>query len=539
MHLPKLGSKNTYIFRHILIGYETRTFFAGNQESKKMGMDIRCGDYLTGTNVNCHPNRSQMALFLRSSRDLAGKKCPHSGKILPNSLPASINARRNNGGPSESKSEPVDIVELIRTTRTNFEDMIAMVRKNRLFPSGSPTRQETELEPIVGNMAHTFSNIFMAIQGRISLMLLRSGPQHSFFIQLKRLEKLVQSESILANDILPHISGRFWPLDLQSRRQLLEEIKQIPLLLGVKNIPVENHRTCALDSKSDPIDSYQLTVSITSILNFLLSEIHKLTDFMMSQTNPKHLDFQRLRGIKAYVQKGFDYIRDLYACAGLVETMNEPTSPENLVEIAFDVFYRLESSFRLNISIADNLWSISADAEQVDKIMYGLYSAAASTMRGGDEFLVTAANACGTDRELANSAAADYVVLSIRSTAEQKRTGAGSRSQRAGYHKRKQLCENDPAIVGIAGLIKSLGGHLSTICPPGACAEINIFMPAFQSSIRTTDAKRPYIGSKLFGRVIYLKSDPKNKAVRERIESCWEMLQPRDMEQDNSMQSSV
>lgn len=502
-------------------------------------MDIRCGDYLTGTNVHCHPDRSQMALFLRSAQDLTGKKCPGTGQNLPNSLPPSFNTRRNNCGPSKSRSESVDIVELIRTTRTNFENMIAMARKNRLLPSGSSTFHETALEPIVGNMAHTFSNIFMAIQGRISLMLLRSGPEHAFFVQLKRLEKLVQSESILANDILPHISGRFWPLDLQKRRQLLEEVKQIPLLLGVRNIPAGNYRTCVLDSGSDPIDSYQLTVSITSILNFLLSEIHKLTDFMMSQTNPKHLDFQRLRGIKAYVQKGFDYIRDLYACAGLVETRNEPTPPEKLVEIAFDVFYRLESSLRLNISIADNLWRINADAEQVDKIMYGLYSAAASTMRSGDEFLLTAANACGTDRNQDNMTGEDYVVLSIRSSAEQMRSGVGSSRQRAGHHKRKPLCENDPAIVGISGLIKSLGGRLSTICPPGAGAQINIFMPAFESGDRTTDAKRPYFGSKFAGRVIYLKSDPKNKAAIERIESCWEMLQPRSPEQDNSMQSSV
>ena len=504
-----------------------------------MGMDVRCGDYLTGTNVNCHPDRSHMALFLRPAQDKAGKKCPGSGQILPNALRASFNVSRNKGGPSKSRSEPVDIVELIRATRTNFENMIAMARKNRLLPSDSTTRQETALEPIIGNMAHTFSNIFMAIQGRISLMLLRSGPEHSFFVQLKRLEKLVQSESILANDILPHISGRFWPLDLQSRRQLLEEVKQIPLLLGVKNIPSENHRTCKLESGSDPNDSYQLTVSITSILNFVLSEIHKLTDFMMSQTNPKHLDFQRLRGIKAYVQKGFDYIRDLYACAGLVATVNEPTLPEKLVEIAFDVFYRLESSLRLNISIAENLWGISADTEQVDKIMYGLYSAAASTMRRGDEFLLTAANACGTDRKQDSSTGDNYVVLSIRSASKKMRSAVGSARQRAEHHKRKIICDNDPAIVGISGLIKSLGGRLSTICPPGAGTEINIFMPAIQSGIHTTDAKRPYFGSKLIGRVIYLKSDPKNKDVSERIESCWEMLQPRSVEQDNSMQSSV
>lgn len=504
-----------------------------------MGMDHRCGDYLTGTNTISHPDHSRMEFLSNCSTADDGNNCPDNAKKFSHKTLGPIQNECSIATGPAHHARATDIVELIRTTRTNFETMIAVVRRNRSAPLKPSGLKDIDLEPLTGCIAHTFSNIFMAIQGRISLMLLRSGPEHAFFVQLKRLEKLVQSESILANDILPHITGRFFPLDRCNRQKLLDQITQIPSLMGVKSSSAANSLPGCPDSGTESVDSHALTESITCILNLLLSEIHKLTGFMMSQTASEHPDFYRLRGIKAYVQKGFDSIRDLYECTELVANEDSPTQPQQLVEIAFDAFFRLDSGLRLNVSVAENLWALKADATQIEKIIDGLYTLSTSAKQRGEDLYFTADNTCDTDSHgNIGHAGERYVVLSIGAAVQNARSCTGSKRRSGGHKKCMPISENDLGLVGVSSLIRSVGGRLSTVCPPGCGVVFNILMPAFRPGGDTESAQRPSDRYERIDRIIYLKSDKKAKAGHDRTKPCWRFVPSDRLDGDKTVQSS-
>lgn len=66
------------------------------------------------------------------------------------------------------------------------------------------------LGTLAGGMAHNFNNLLMGILGNVSLMLLRTGPDHGHYGNLKVIEKLVKNGSELTRQLLGYaMEGRY------------------------------------------------------------------------------------------------------------------------------------------------------------------------------------------------------------------------------------------------------------------------------------------------------------------------------------------
>ncbi|MBN1545475.1 MAG: response regulator [Syntrophaceae bacterium] len=128
----------------------------------------------------------------------------------------------NGSPPEESKnsSEIYGIIRDITQRRRNEEEKRALEGQ---------LRQAQKMEAIgtlAGGIAHDFNNLLMAIQGNISMLLMRCETAHPHFERLKKIEKYIENGSKLTAQLLGYArKGKYEvkPLDLN---QIIEETVQ-------------------------------------------------------------------------------------------------------------------------------------------------------------------------------------------------------------------------------------------------------------------------------------------------------------------------
>ena len=110
-----------------------------------MGMDPRSGEYLTWANPSSHPDHSRMAFLHHRPEECPGKTYRGTGEILPSQHQRPVELKRMQDSAAVHPSGAADIVELIRTTRNDFEKMIAAVRKRRPDLPQPPAQEQMVL----------------------------------------------------------------------------------------------------------------------------------------------------------------------------------------------------------------------------------------------------------------------------------------------------------------------------------------------------------------------------------------------------------
>jgi nitrogen-specific signal transduction histidine kinase len=88
------------------------------------------------------------------------------------------------------------------TDRHQFEKT-----KAKLQDQLQQAQKMKSLGTLAGGIAHDFNNLLMGIQGRTSLMLMRSDSSHSHFEHLKGIEDCVQSAADLTKQLLGYARG--------------------------------------------------------------------------------------------------------------------------------------------------------------------------------------------------------------------------------------------------------------------------------------------------------------------------------------------
>lgn len=84
-------------------------------------------------------------------------------------------------------------------------------------------RADQALSTLAGGIAHNFNNLNMGIQGNASLMLFDTESSHPNYERLRTIEKLVQKEAILTNQLLGYAGEGGYELKRISLNDLVEE----------------------------------------------------------------------------------------------------------------------------------------------------------------------------------------------------------------------------------------------------------------------------------------------------------------------------
>ncbi len=408
------------------------------------------------------------------------------------------------GGKARSRRNDIsqtsnDIVDLICAVRSQLDSSITGTQ--RTIPAGNTrkTGENAALETMACGIAHHFNNLFMGIQGNVSLLLQKNDNSLSNYKRLKRVEKLVQSESMLTNDLLTHLVKNRGGLSAKCHKKMTNEILCLAQRIratqdgtdGLHKFKVLAH----LDANSPGV----LTESITYILGRLLLEMHTLVAVMLKKSHPGRSEFCRLKQVDTYISSGFEMVEDLlhFTSRGSHELQRIPWP--QLVESALDTYLSIQMPIRINLSVAANLSAIKADPWLVKKILLRLFMNAAEAMPGGgDLFFEVTRVTCGDETARSGSSEPGvYMLLTIRDTGHGMAESTLARAFDPFFTTKAPSLGRGLGLPCSLGIVRSLGGKVKAFSVRGQGTTIKIYLPVYDSGERVLPDKgleRPPLG---------------------------------------------
>ncbi len=221
--------------------------------------------------------------------------------------------------PDEKHEGTVGIIRDV-TERRIFEQQKAKIER-RL----QQARKMEVIGQLAGGIAHSFNNLFMAIQGNTSLMLLKTVPSHSHHERLRNIEEQIQSASKLTAQLLGYArKGKY----VVSRLDLNQVVEETSETLGRTKRAVTIRKELAEGLFLIEADEAQLQQVLFDLYLNAVEAMPYGGNLILKTTNVIHED---MKG-KQYDPKPGDYVLLTITDTGV--GMDESTK-----ELIFDPFF--------------------------------------------------------------------------------------------------------------------------------------------------------------------------------------------------------
>lgn len=370
----------------------------------------------------------------------------------------------------------IDVATLIKAARLQIDRHPSWLRE------AGPVQRETscpnaatfQLGTFIGGLAHHFNNLFMVVQGNLSLMRMPGSGVRRHHQRLQRMEKLIQCESMLTNDLLgPTVDPRYrCNVALQTR--ILGEI-----VLIAEQIRPTGKNMCVfpipLDADFMRIFLPRLAGSVATLLDRLITELNYHCRLLMADLSFHSNDYKRLQAMVTELYRGALWTAKLCEYAGTERDGDVSIGKLKLVEIVLEIWSRKDRRVPINLSCKSEFPEVAADRDAVGRILEELFENAESHSRDDAAVTVEIQNAeNGVQITVANTGTGsdenigDYMFLPFFST----RTNAG----RCGL-----------GLASAEGIVRSLGGAISM--KPGAGNEIAVMCWLPSSQMKRAETK--------------------------------------------------
>ena len=353
-----------------------------------MMTDPKSGDYLAwffGTNEQ---TRGQMAYFLKLG-------CPVALRPQPNEKDASRPFADFEAPPnflcscgSTTARKGKDIVELIKRARTRTDRTHAVLHRNSGDAKRLVTATRNPLEIFVVGIGHHFNNLFMTIQGNVSLILGATIGDHRHIRRFRRIERLILSESMLTNDLLGIVIEKGCYIDGQLQAHLLDEI------IAISDTAAMRQAFCGIEGPSRLAAGQsrralrRFAGSLVSILQRLLNEIQEHTAYIIADDSADEAENTRLYKIMETVDRGQKLLSELRHYAGGSVPFVKRIGAETLAEVVRVTCLGRREDIRCHLTIDPDLVDAEMDGGWLYAILRKLYDNASEAMpKGGDLFI--------------------------------------------------------------------------------------------------------------------------------------------------------
>jgi len=133
-----------------------------------------------------------------------------------------------------------------------------------------------------------------------------------------------------------------------------------------------------------------LASGIAHDFNNLLMGIQGRTSLMLSSTDSSHPNFEHLLGIEEYIKIASDLCRQLLGFSRNAKYESQPTDINVLIKDQVLIFGRTRKEITICESLAENLWIVDVDPNQVKQVILNLMVNAWESMpRNGKIFIKT------------------------------------------------------------------------------------------------------------------------------------------------------
>ncbi|MEJ2477432.1 MAG: HAMP domain-containing sensor histidine kinase [Desulfobacterales bacterium] len=385
-----------------------------------MMTDPKSGDYLAwffGTNEQ---TRGQMAYFLKLG-------CPVALRPQPNEkdtarpfadFDAPPDFVRSCGSKTARKGK--DIVELIKRARSRTDRTHAVLHRNSGDAKHLVRATRNPLEIFVVGIGHHFNNLFMTIQGNVSLIRGATVGDHRHDRRFRRIERLVLSESMLTNDLLGIVIERGCYIDGQLQAHILDEIIAISDTAAMRQAFCGIEGPTRLAAGQSRRALRRFAGSLVFILQRLLNEIQEHTAFIIADDSADETENARLYKIMETVDRGQKLLSELRHYAGGSAPFVKRIGTETLAEVARVTCFGRRKDIRCHLNIDPDLDDVEMDGGWLYTILRRLYDNAAEAMPMGGDLFVEVKNHQGCSRrqqeEIGNGK--PHIRLKLRDTGQ-------------------------------------------------------------------------------------------------------------------------
>jgi len=223
--------------------------------------------------------------------------------------------------------------------------------------------------------------------------------------------------------------------------------------------------------------------------NNLLLGILGYTSLMLMNTDKNHPFYENLKTIERQVESGADLTKRLLGFARGGKYDAKPVNANDLIIKTSEIFGRTKKEITLHKKLQEDLYTIEADAGQIEQVLLNLYVNAWQAMPSGGELYLESGNTIFYEQENRpfNSNPGRYVKISVTDTG----VGMDSETQ-------KRIFEPFFSTKGIGkgtglglasayGIIRNHGGIVNVYSEKGQGTTFTIYLPA--SEKRTLETK--------------------------------------------------
>ncbi len=258
--------------------------------------------------------------------------------------------------------------------------------------------------------------------------------------------------------------------DITEQRLAEEEKKKLEAQLG------QSRKVEALGT---------LAGGIAHNFNNLLTGVQGNASLMLLETDPTHLNYQRLKIIEKAVQSGSRLTRQLlgYAREGRYEI--RPISLNQLVKETSDTFGETKKEIRVHRELAEDLFGIKADQGQIEQVLLNFYVNAADAMPGGGDLFLKTMNVTHNDMKGKPYKAkpGNYVLLTVADTG----VGMDKKTMERifdPFFTTKGLAKGTGlGLASVYGIVKAHGGYIDVESEKGHGTTLYVCLPASERKV--------------------------------------------------------
>ena len=259
-----------------------------------------------------------------------------------------------------------------------------------------------------------------------------------------------------------------------------------PAAFGIIRDLTERNRLEAQLHQAQKLEAMgTLAGGIAHNYNNLLMAIMGNASVMLLETDPTDPNYARLKSIEKSVQNGSQLTSQLLGYARKRGYEVRPVSLNQLVKETSDTFEMTKKEIRVHRELAQDLFGIKADQEQIEQALLNLYVNAADAMPGGGDLFLKTLNT--THKDMRNKpykvTPGNYVLLTVRDTGVGMDKKTIERVFDPFFTTKAIGMGTGLGLASVYGIIKFHGGYIDVESQEGHGTTFNIYLPASEKKV--------------------------------------------------------
>jgi two-component system cell cycle sensor histidine kinase/response regulator CckA len=224
----------------------------------------------------------------------------------------------------------------------------------------------------------------------------------------------------------------------------------------------------------------KLAGGIAHDFNNLLMGIQGNASLMQTTLDVTHPLYENIRSIERCVQSGANLTRQLLGYARGGKYIVKPTSPNEIVQKAADLFERTKKEIRIVQDYHEDIWTVAVDRNQIEQVLVNLYLNAWQAMKPGGTLYLKTENVNLDQRFIRpfNVKPGRYVKIVVRDTGSGMAPDVQERAFEPFFTTKPMGGGTGLGLASAFGIIKNHDGIIDFTSQPGKGTTFFIYLPA-------------------------------------------------------------